>query len=674
MPPNSQATAFAPILLQGDENLGQVQAFLMEQVSVRTNHIVWQQAGWSGQGVKVGVLDRGFGQLNMFEELANTIVSIPPAESRSDYQDNSIIHGTQVLETIWSVAPEVEFFACEYNSYDKYVQCIDWMIASEVNIINHSAGVPALPLDGSSQWSRQVDRVARENILWVNSAGNFADGYYPGVLTDSNANTLHEFRGNSEVVEALGVNPIRNGGSGVIMLSWTGKNGQVANTFDIDLQIVDARTGNIISGSYDTQNGLPVEQALEYLVFDMSRPFAVQIIDRSGTSAGVDFALFVEFSNLPNGESQQSIIAPGDSSNSLTIGAMQGQGLAPYSSRGPLATDAMKPDLVAPGEVLLSNGTNFVGTSAAAPVVAGSAALIWQAFPDFDANDVRIFIINATQDDNELPGNDVRFGNGRLYMPLPVSTPEFVVVTEQASPTSEPLSTNTPTTEIPTAEPSPTIQITDTPIPPQSAQITTDGTLTVTVETANLRSGPGTNYNIAGSAVSGTVLDIIARTGDSDWYLIEKPDGNPAWIWSGIVDVSGSNSQIEVAATIPATPETAIELSSVSCAEEVGNLQIGMSSVVDWDVPNSPVAIYSDFGSTQSGYFVIKGAVVQIVGGPFCDMDGMQNDYWQVIADPNYPANEGNVWIPGDTGHIWTSQARASNAITGYILAQFLYG
>jgi SH3-like domain-containing protein len=453
------ATPFAPILIQGNPNVGRVQPFIMSDVAVRSGITAWQQNGWTGQGVRVGVLDRGFGGLFALESAFDTTVTTYVGADKSAYDANVVIHGTQVLETIHAVATGVELYACEYNNLDSFALCIDWMIASRVNIINHSAGVPALPLDGSSRWARQVERAANANILWVNAAGNFAQGYHPGIFTDRNVDRLHEFGGFAGEIQALGIASIETSSQGVVMLSWADHNGQPANSINLDLQVIDSDTGEVIAASYNEQSGFPGDEAIEYLAFPMNRPFAVQIIDFAGTAAGVRFALFVEFANLPNGEIQRSIITPGDSGSALTIGALQGLNIAPYSSRGPIETGAIKPDLAAPGEVRLADGSLFVGTSAAAPVVAGSAALIWQANPTYTARDVRTFILNATQDDDQFFGIDTNYGNGRLYLPLPVILPTLTpTATERPTDTPSPTVTETPD---PTDTPSPT----DTSIP-----------------------------------------------------------------------------------------------------------------------------------------------------------------------------------------------------------------
>ncbi len=81
--------------------------------------------------------------------------------------------------------------------------------------------------------------------------------------------------------------------------------------------------------------------------------------------------------------------------SAFTIGAVGGDLVASFSSRGPVTVDdslRLKPDLVAPG-VSIRSSLYFVGhdvytygqksgTSMAAPHVAGGVALLWSAFPE----------------------------------------------------------------------------------------------------------------------------------------------------------------------------------------------------------------------------------------------------------------------------------------------------
>jgi serine protease AprX len=136
----------------------------------------------------------------------------------------------------------------------------------------------------------------------------------------------------------------------------------------------------------------------------------------------------------PSGKLQYgAITAPGNAPWVLTVGAYSHQGtvtrvddvMEDYSSRGPTAIDyAAKPDVVAPGTGIVSlaaqgslmywtkasyllNGSvataykpylSLTGTSMAAPIVAGTAALMIQANPKLTPNLVKAIIQYTAQD------------------------------------------------------------------------------------------------------------------------------------------------------------------------------------------------------------------------------------------------------------------------------------
>ncbi|MFN8375732.1 MAG: SH3 domain-containing protein [Anaerolineae bacterium] len=66
----------------------------------------------------------------------------------------------------------------------------------------------------------------------------------------------------------------------------------------------------------------------------------------------------------------------------------------------------------------------------------------------------------------------------------------------------------------------------------------------VTVNSANLRGGPGTEFDIVGTARRGDTFDIIAQTGEGDdvWYLVDADD--EMWIFSGVVQLDPADAEI----------------------------------------------------------------------------------------------------------------------------------
>jgi hypothetical protein len=65
----------------------------------------------------------------------------------------------------------------------------------------------------------------------------------------------------------------------------------------------------------------------------------------------------------------------------------------------------------------------------------------------------------------------------------------------------------------------------------------------------NLRSGPDTSFPVAGSIPAGGAFTVIARDPTGAWYGGRLPSGQVAWVFSGVVSLTGPCQQLQVFAT-----------------------------------------------------------------------------------------------------------------------------
>jgi len=111
------------------------------------------------------------------------------------------------------------------------------------------------------------------------------------------------------------------------------------------------------------------------------------------------------------------VIAPADGFNTLGIGAVNNNNqVADFSSRGPTFDGRIKPDLVTQGESVycaeagsFSGYINASGTSVAAPIASGIAALLLSAHPHLKNTQVRN-ILFETADNSSSPDYERGYG------------------------------------------------------------------------------------------------------------------------------------------------------------------------------------------------------------------------------------------------------------------------
>ena len=398
----------------------------------------WNQAGYTGRGVKVGIIDdfRGFSGL-MGTELPATVVArcytdigvytgnLSDCESDSD-------HGTIVAESLVDIAPEVSLYISNPATLGDLQRVVDWMIAEGVSVINSSSSwIFDGPGNGTSPFSfsplRAVDRAVASGAVWINSAGNYAKRTWFGDPSSFTSNFMN-FGGSDWENDVL----LERGEVVRAELRWDDSWGG-ANR-DFDLFIFDENI-EIVASSLDTQSGRSGHYPHEFLSFTVPNDGVYSVLVQRVSGSLPAWAQLVVAAPVPSIEHHTgngSITNPAESANlgMLAVGAAPWndvRALEPYSGRGPTPDGRVKPDVVGAdcGATALRSldvhSRGFCGTSQATSHVAGMAALVKQRFPSYTpANVVGYLKDSAEQREDPDPNNT--WGHGFAILPPPAGT------------------------------------------------------------------------------------------------------------------------------------------------------------------------------------------------------------------------------------------------------------
>lgn len=420
----------------------------------------WHAAGLTGQGVKIGIVDAGFEgytSLQSSGDLPSNLVAVDGCANGFTQTD----HGTAVAEIVYEVAPSASLYLICASTSTETGAALSYAKQQGIKLITSSIGTAGLDRgDGSGgAGSRDaiVEDAAASGILWINAAGNYAaGGHWSGRFTDTNGDGIHDFSSTESFNELY----IASGDSDCIILKW---DNWPATFNDFDMYLLRGSDGAVVAASEFEQSG--TQEPIEGVCYEntgASGFFAIFITKYSAASAP-RFDMYSNLWSFQHWIAAGSVAEPASNPTVLGVGAVcWSQNTAEsFSSRGPTIDGRIKPDIA--GVDSVSSGSygpfsscpsGFAGTSAAAPHVAGAAALVMQQNPTWNAADVRAYLeSNAT--DLGTSGKDNNFGAGKLLLPTP---------TAQPSPTPTPTAQPSPT-PTPTAQPSPTVQPSPTPTP-----------------------------------------------------------------------------------------------------------------------------------------------------------------------------------------------------------------
>ena len=425
----------------------------------------WQDAGYQGQGVKVGVIDVGFTGYSglMGVELPSTVVArcytdvgvytsnladCEASEPLPDFNqcsrgNSGSVHGTAVAEAVIDIAPDAILYISQPGSWGDLQATAAWMASQGVQVINYSVGWTHYGSrgDGTSPYSSSplntIDQAVDDGIIWVNAAGNSAEDTWFGSFSDHDSDGRMSF--NSSGVE---INPITllESQRYTFQLRWEDSWGG-ADT-DLDIYLWDRSTDDFLSipaGWGYIESRVPQSGASDHEPFEFfslrspidSNDVGVIIVHAGGPVPDwVQLEMFSGRGGLGIHTGNGSISNPAESANPglLAVGASpfyDVNTIEPFSSQGPTPDGRIKPDIVgidcaASVSYEFCNrrdngrGCWFPGTSQASPHVAGMAALVRQRFPNLTAEETAAYLKDNAEPRGAVPNNTWGYGLAKL--------------------------------------------------------------------------------------------------------------------------------------------------------------------------------------------------------------------------------------------------------------------
>ena len=409
----------------------------------------WNEEGYRGQGIKVGIIDFGFEGFSdlMGTELPTNVearcyagIGKPSSHLAACELVSSALgfitglgdHGTRVAEAVIDIAPEVSLYIANPQTPGDLEKTVDWMTQEDVSVINYSRGwLYSGPGDGTTPHSvdplKSVDRAVEGGIVWVNSAGNEARSTWFGSHFDPDGNGYISFDDSSND-EGNGLQ-LRKGDVIIAQLRWDDSWDGAKS--DFDLHLVFDSTNEIVRRSEDIQSGLKGNFPLEWMIVLPPKDgnYSLKAVHRGGNVPDwIQLVVSLGVRSIEHFTGNGSINSPSESSNSgmLSVGAAPWYNITTiedYSSRGPTPDGRVKPDIVGAtcGESVLDPlqfRRGFCGTSQSAPHLAGMAALVRQRFPQYSPIEVVDYLKGHAEQRGERDPNNI-WGHGFAVLRKP---------------------------------------------------------------------------------------------------------------------------------------------------------------------------------------------------------------------------------------------------------------
>jgi hypothetical protein len=324
--------------------------------SVRADAV--HERGVTGSDATVGVIGRGF-------DTRNRVVA-PHVVERRQIGDppRSTAHDTAVAEVVSETAPSADLYLAGVGRTPtpaEYATAVEWLTDRGADVIVDSGSYfPSVGGDGD-RIAAAAERAADEGVVVVTSAGNYAGRHWAG--TGTTDGWVSFARGDAANHLADGE---RVRGRITARLRW-----ESAADYDLYLyrRLADAPDRVVAKSVGDGAGPGVTVEGVDVSVPEGRYYLAVYADDPVATPGRVQ--VFAARHRLEHATAHGSMVAPATGDRVVAVGAAANGERAPYSSLSKNGTV----DLLAPAGAS-ARASDLTGTSAAAPYVAGTAALM----------------------------------------------------------------------------------------------------------------------------------------------------------------------------------------------------------------------------------------------------------------------------------------------------------